>query len=241
MERFKKIVSVFFFTLVFLLALIVGTLRLEVLNSRFVFGSFERNGVYEKLPGQFSESLLNDPNLEEEEKMGYSEIASSISPQTAKRIIEANLGNVIDFLNGKSKDINIFISAKDISILQTDVRWSPKDAPGSNSLVIFSGLGNKLLIAFVILLAILAFLYKLAGRTGFLSAGILAVGLGAIGRLYLFVISANTPAGEPSQVLLLLLSSSVLADITLSWIVVGIIMVTIWLIFKTKPFHKVGF
>lgn len=176
MRTFKKVVSVFFFTLIFLLALIVGTLRFEVLNSSFVFSSFERNGVYEKLPSAFAKALPNDPNLSREEGAQFGQSMSAINPAAAKVVIEKNFSNVLDFLNGKAQDINISISPAELGIPEgATLSWSTNDASQERSgiFLIFYGIGNKLLIAFAVLLIILGFLYKLAGRAGLLTAGFL--------------------------------------------------------------------
>ena len=60
---------------------------------------------------EFSKSLLHDPNIPEEERVVYSEIASSISPEIAKKVIDRNVSSFINYLNGKAPDVQIFRNA----------------------------------------------------------------------------------------------------------------------------------
>ncbi len=242
MKGFVKVICIVLFALVFLLTLIAATLRFEVLSSSFVFGSFQRNGVYEKLPGQFAKALPNDPNLGREEGAEIGQSVSSITPAAAKIVIEKNLSNVLGFLNGKEKDINISVSPADLGMTQgMTLSWSTKDSPKEQTgfINLFFGIGNKLLITFIVLLGLLFLLYKVVGKITFLISGILSASLGGAGWLFLHVLATNTPAKEPSQVLLLLLSSSVLSDIVLSWIFIGILLIAVWIFLrKTRRFSK---
>lgn len=235
----RKFTAGFFFILFFLLFLIVGMVKLEFLNSKFLFSSLQRNQIYTRLPMELSKAFPNTPSLPEEEKVAYSEIVSSISPASVQKILEENLLSVLNFLNGKSKDINIFISASALKIPgMADIRWSlsknlPKETSGMFQIVY--GIGNKLLLIWVALIAELILLFFVAGRRILLITGILALLLGGIGKLFLLVISATLPAkAEPAQVLLKLLSSSVLSDIAISWIILGTIFILIWIFLKKQ-------
>jgi len=219
-----------------LLTVLVGTLRFGLLNSGFVFGSLERNKIYEKIPKEFSKSLLHDPNIPEEERVVYSEIASSISKEAAQKLIETNVSSVINSLNGKESDVQIFISAEELGMpLANDIAWSSsKNGSSFTTSSILYGIGDKLFVLFIVLCFILGVFFKFIGRVGVLSAGIVILVLGAIARLLLFVITKNTPALEPSQVLLILVSSSIFVDIVVSWIILGAILIFAWFIIRNK-------
>ena len=238
MERLLRIILVFFFVLVSLLAVLVGTVRFGLLNSNFVFGSLERNKIYEKIPKEFSKSLLHDPNIPEEERVVYSEIAASISPEIAKKIIKTNVSSVINYLNGKAPDVQIFISAKELGMpLANDIAWSSsKDGSTFTTSSIFYGIGDKIQILFFVLLVVLGILYKFARRVGILSAGIVLLFIGGVVKLFFYSITANTPAVEPSQVLLVFLVLSLFSDILLSWILIGAILIILWFILQNKSF-----
>jgi len=228
-KSFLEIIAELFFIIFLFIFIILGTLRFELLNPVFVFSSLERNHVYEKLPSQFAESITNDPNLSDEEKENYQKIIASISPLQAKDVSRKNLSGVLDFINGKSKDLRFYISASSLGFIQgKDIGWSMSENEGTKGLMVFYGIGNKILIGFIITAFILAAFYFALKKYIFLTAGIVLLLLGIVGKAFLLVIAANTPSIEPSQVLLLLLSNSVLSDIAISWIGIGILFIVIW-------------
>lgn len=238
MHGFVKVVASFFFLLLFFVFLIIGTLRFEILNQGFVLGSLQRNGVYALLPEKLAKALPNDPNLPREEKGDYAKIVSAISPQKLQKVIEQNLGSVFNFLNGSSQDINISLSGSDLGISGAgNIKWSlTKNMPkGSlDRIQIFSGLGSKLLLALIVITVLMFLLLLVADRGVLLVAGVLTLLLGGVGKIYLSIITANTPMKEPAQVLLVLASSSIFADIALSWLIFGVVLILVWFLLKKK-------
>jgi len=236
-KRFGKIAAGVFFVVFFLLFLITGTLRFELLNSSFVFSSLERNGIYEKLPSELGRSLVNDPNLQEEEKEGYTKIISAIPPAKFKKLFETNISGVFDYLNGGADDITLSLSPSDLGIpFGGDINWSLSKTPPQEfreRVKVVYGIGNILLGVLVVLIVLLFLLFRVAGRAVLLITGILAVVLGGVGRLFLWVVSSNTPVNaEPSQVLLRLLSISILPDIAISWLFLGAVFIGVWVYLK---------
>lgn len=234
-----KIIAGFFFVLFFLLFLVVGTIRFELLNSGFLFSSLERNGVYAKLPSELSKSFPNVPSLPEEEKEAYSKIISSVSPVAFQKNLEDNFSSVFNFLNGESKDINIFLPASILGIPGTkDINWSlSKNLPKETvkSFQIAYGIGDKLLLIWMILIVALVLLFLVAKRTVLLISGIITLLLGGVGKFFSLVVSNTVPSKpEPANVLLGLLGSSILSDIFLSWLILGVIFMLVWLFLKKQ-------
>jgi hypothetical protein len=234
-SKYLKVFAGVLFSLLFIIFLLISTLRFEILNSSFVFSSFERGQVYQRLPKALAESLPNDPNLPEDEREDYSEIVSSIKPEGVKKVVEENLAQFIDFLNGKQKDINVSISSKDVAVLGgSDVKWSLSQHPeiqNSQGANMAYGVGNKLLLVWVLLLLILLGLIKLVGMRLLLVGGVVSILLGLFLKLFLIVInSAPMGKAEPSQALLGLMVISILPDTSISWVTLGLILVISWIV-----------
>lgn len=239
MKRVGKIVAGFFFILFFLLLLVVGTFRFEVLNAEFVFSSLERNGIYTKLPSELAKALPNDPNMPKEEKGDYAKIVSSIPPSQIKNLLEKNLLSIFNFLNGSSKDVVFSIPASDLGVPGVEnISWSLfKNSPKETveRLQVVYGIGNKLIFVCVVLIIVLILLFLVVGRSILLIIGILVLLLGGVGKFFLLIISSNTLLKpEPSQVLLGFLSSSILSDIAISWLILGAVFIMIWFFLKKQ-------
>lgn len=237
MKTVGKVIAIIFFVFFFLITLVLATVRFEVLNSSFVFSSFERNRVYEKLPAEIAKSLPNDPNLGKDEGESIARSVSSVTPTLTKNLIEKNLMSIIDFLNGKNDNFSISISPKDLNLTEgVTLTFSTNDFPKERAgfLQIAHGIGNKILLIILISLVILISLYKFTGRVVLLIVGIFTLILSIIAKLFLLTIILNTPSKEPAQVLLLLLSSSIFSDIVWSWIIVGILFLVFWVFIRRK-------
>lgn len=256
MRTFKKIALGFFFFLFSIVFLLLTTLYFELLSSSFLFGSFERNNVYEKLPQALVASLPNDPNLSKEEQMGYSEIIAKIDPKQIKKIVEKNAESILNFIHGKSEDAGFYLPAKDLGIpdARENISWSISQNANpqlQERINLANGIGTKILILWFIFLLVLIglfFLYgkltspkhMLGGSTLLILTGALILCLSTVLKFYLILISkelGKEPDIEPSQVLLSHLSSSLFTEIITTWIILGAIL-TIFGIFLTKLYSK---
>lgn len=260
MKVFEKIILGIVFSLLCILLLLLATIRFELLNSSFLFWSFQRNNVYTKLPTVLAQSLPNDPHIKRDEQGDYANIVNSINPQTTQRIIESNLQQILNYINGKSDDITIRIFAKDFAILDgSDIKWSlsqmqQHDAQTSeNRFAFIQGLGNKILLVLFIIFSILIGLFLLYGRLTnpksllggkklVLITGILTCVLGIALRIFSFIIEKSLQQKlEPSQAILKLLASSLFPDISITWIILGgvLILMAMWFeIHQTTNFQK---
>lgn len=229
--------------LLFIILLLLATIRFELLNKAFLFGSFEKYHVYAKLPSLLAASLPNDPNFSEEEGKGLAEFVKNISPQVIKPLIEDNLTQVLDYLNGESKNVVISFSIQGIGFENASgIRWSLSDLPDKNlqeKIKALNGAGNLLTIAGIIVLAILVGLFFLSGKIILLIGGLSIAVISLIIKFLLMVIGKELINGrEPSQKLLGLLSSSLFSDITTTWLVAGMLLILLWLGIKIKKLVK---
>lgn len=218
----------------FVILILLATIKFELLDKSFLFGSFEKHNVYKQLPAALADSLQNDPNLSEEEGMAYAEFVKNISPQEIKRLIESNLTQVLDFLNGQSKDVVISFSLPGVGFENASgIRWSLTQLPDKNlqeKIKSLNGIGNTLIIVGVVILIVLAGLIFLSGRVILLSSGIFLTISSLIIKLILLIIGNELTNGqEPSQKILGLLSSSLFSDITTTWLIAGGTLILFWL------------
>lgn len=219
--------------------ILLATIRFEILNKSFLFSVFEKHKVYEQLPKLLASSFPNDPNLSKEEGMDYADFVKNISPQVLKPLVENNFGQVIDFLNGESKDIIISISLSGVGFQDSSgIRWSLSELPDKNlqeRIRALNGIGNTLIIATVVILVILIGIFFVYGKSILLSGGLYILALGTIGKLFIMVVGKELLNGkEPSQKLLGLLSTSLFPDITTTWLIVGGLLILLWLGMKVK-------
>lgn len=244
MNALGRALSGVLFLLLLILCIILGTFRFELLNTSFLFSSFERHGVYKELPLALANSLPNDPNLVKEEKLGFTQIANIVSPDLSKRIIENNITPILDFVNGTAEDIKIFIPAKEFGLGSKDMTWSLSQLPGSSASAFagLHGLGQRILIIFLIILALLIGLFIwIKNKNLLLISGVAVIFLGGISRLFFFFLEKTLPAKlEPAQALLKLLASSLFADIAISWMIIGIVLIIGGIIYKEIGGEKNG-
>ncbi|MDP2638512.1 MAG: hypothetical protein Q8P26_05635 [Candidatus Levybacteria bacterium] len=239
-KAFFGIIFIFFISIL----VIISTLKFEILNKSFLFGSFERHNIYSQLPNLLASSLPNDPNIPEDEKISYTDFAKNISPQIIKPLIEDNLKQIIDFANGQSKNIVISIAISGVGFRDTSgIYWSLSELPDKNlqkNIQSMNGLGNVLIFTFGITLLILTglfFLYgkmftpkdPLGGRIMLLVSGIFIAAISVFIKIILMIIGKELLNGaEPSQKLLGLLATSLFPEMTTTWLVVGIVLILLW-------------
>ncbi len=239
MRVFKKVLAGLLITPLLLFFLILTTITFQILNPSYLFPSLERNGAYEKILRLLAESLPNDPNIPKEEREAYAKIVGSIKTQTTKRIVEENLSQVLNFLHGKSNDIKILIPAQEIGILGTkDINWSLAKNPSVQAALktnLFFGVWNKLLLAWLVILLVIAVLFLIGGKIIIFIEGVIVILFSVLAKIYLFILATTLPShGEPSQRLLSFLASTLLAEITTVWLVIGVILIIIWIFLKKK-------
>jgi hypothetical protein len=224
-------------TSLLIVLMLLVTIKLELLNKSFLFGSFEKHNVYAQLPPLLASSLPNDPILSREEKVGYAEFIKNISPQVIKPLIEDNLSQAIDYLNGQSKNIVLSFSLNGIGFQDvSSLRWSLAETTDKNlqeRIEALNGIGNTLTIVISIISAILVGLFFLSGRTMLLSGGVYIAVTSLISKIFSATIDKELINGPgTSQKLLGLLSSSLFSDITTTWLLMGALLILLWIILR---------
>lgn len=244
MKGLGKVLLTILFVLFSVIFLLLSSIYFEILNKNFLFGSFERHQVYEKLPSALAESLPNDPNMSSDMQIDYNAI-KNVQPSSVKILVEQNLSQFLNFIHGSSSEISINIIAKDLGFPQgANLSWSMKEsagATGRNPMQGLKGSANYILralgIDFLVLLGLFALFKKLNKKANalFLTDGIFILILSLILKLLSTIIPSTFPAkAEPSQVLIKIISTSILADITTSWLLLGIILVVLWFVFQNS-------
>jgi hypothetical protein len=234
MKTTIKIFSIFFSVLLFVILIFIVTIKFELLNKYYLFGAFEKHNIYAKLPELVVDSLAKDPRFSQKEKTEYREFANNLSPQIVKPIVENNLIQVINFMNGKSKSITISFSLNGIGFENSSgLYWSSSQVADKNlqkQIEAINGTGNLLNFAGIIVLIFLINLFFLSGKIIFLSGGIGIIVASLISKILISVFGKeliNRP--EILQKLLGLLSVSLFSDITTTWLVAGGILIILWL------------
>lgn len=230
------IISIIFFVIFILLA----TVKFEVLNKAFLFGAFEKHNVYVQLPSLVADSLQNTSNLSDEQKIGYGNFINNIPPKLIKPLVENNLGQIVDYLNGQSKDVTLSFSLNGIGFENASgLRWSLSQMPDKNlrdGLLSLNEAGNTIIILGAIILTILIAVVILYGKGILLVDGIFIIVISLIGKLFSMAIGdALLKSPELQQKLLGLLLSSLLPDITTSWLVIGGVLIVTWFILYFAP------
>lgn len=245
MKTVGKIFLGIIFTFLLIIFVLLATIKFELLNKSFLFAAFEKHNTYAQLSPLIADYLQNTSNFSDEEKTAYAEFVKNIPPQDVKSLIENNLSQAIDFLNGQSQNIILSFSLPGVGFENASgIHWSLSQLPDKNLREKINSLdetGNILIIAGVVVLTILIGIIILYGRGILLTGGIFVVIVSLIGKLT-FIIIGNDLMNkqELGQKMLGLLSSSLSPDITTSWLIVGGTLILLWFIFhiSTKKHEK---
>jgi hypothetical protein len=221
-------------TFLFFILILLVTVRFELLNKSFLFENFEKHNVYAQLSTALIDSLSKNSSFSKKEKADYAEFIQNLSPQIIKPIIENNLVQILDFLNGKSRDIVISFSLQGIGFQDASgFRWSLAEASDKNlreNISILYGISSTLTIAIAIILAILVAHFVFFGKSIFLSGGIGTIIISLIGKYYLTIVGKELiDAPVFLQKLLGLMFSSLFFDIVTTWLVMGGLLILFWL------------
>lgn len=231
-----RLFSNLIFLLVFFVFLLLSAVNFQLLNQNYLFGIFESGGLYRNLPVLLSASLPNDPNLSAEERGGYATIVGNIPAADFKEITETNLGNFLDFVWGKTDTVTVSVAAKRMGLGKTDISWSPKPDL-QKKLAGFMGIGQKIFAVWLVSFAVLIVAYLLLRPSGMflILYGIFLTFSGLVIEGVAYLLPRTFPAQlEPAQALLKLVFTSVVPQIVLVWIIVGILIIGIGFVRRGK-------
>ena len=221
----RKVFLGFVFIFLSILLFLLLTIRFAFLNPSFIFWSFDRHGVYQEIPEFLQISLRQESlHLDAEEKEAYEQIAKKVTPELAQKTTEENTRQILNFLDGQSEKIKIYLPLGQLGIETTDFYWSTDNLQSPQIQGYLDALHGKidwLVIACLILAVILVglFLYLKSSHLVFL-LGLITFLFGLLVRIILLVLEKTLPQGtEPSAKLLSLLAGSILADAVLAWLI----------------------
>lgn len=232
-----RIVLGIVFIPLFILFVVLTSLKFQLLNYSFVVNSFDRNNVYEKVTG-LSRAIV-------EESHGETEV--NLTPQLAREIVETNLKGILDFANGQSEDIELSLPGQEKTTLNRIAPNFPKQ-----QLEYAQKIGDYSLIGWVTSLvfvtAILYFLMLLGIKNKdkgteiyLITFSVIFIILCIVLRFFLMQATSEWVKGnEPSQHLLAMLASSILPEIVYTWIFIAgflsIFAITMLILRKYKKF-----
>lgn len=224
----------FFFTVFLIIFLLLTTVYFQLLNSSFLFATFDKFEIYQKIPQLLAQSLPNDPNLSEEEQREYAKIAGQISPDLVKQAIEPNLLTMLNYLHGKRDDLVIIFPA--LIPEMGEIKWTPEQSPAATaqSIAKFHGAANKVLMLWFVVLAILIGIFWINKKPAtLLTSGGLIIFFSLVLLVGCWFLSHTLTDGiEPSQKLLGLLSVSLMPVIFAGWLVIGIVVLALGIAVK---------
>src|SRR3989344_502354 len=217
--------------------LVLTSVKFQLLNYNFVTQSFKKHDSYSKVPILLNSSIAEgEDDLDKEEKQGLEEVVKIITPEFAESIVERNLKEIANFVDGKSDDIVLYFPLQkpetfSLSNLGGDrVKSQMKQARNTSSYLLLVWA-----IILFLLISLLFMHYKLGGNKKLKGTGILLIICGSIftilATLAMFFLRHTAedlikPGKEPAQNLLGILASSVLPEITQTWLTVAVALLT---------------
>lgn len=243
MKVFLRIVLSLFFIPVFLIFLLLTSLKFQLLNYNFVISSFEKNKIYDNVQS-FQQSVL----LEQEKKGSKAELDIEITPAMAKEFLEKNLKSILGFINGESGQIMIFIP----NIGETELTKLAPNFPKEMLDNIQKWAGFVMpawVITLGLILGIIFVLFKLGWKKDKFSEGfficisLVLVILGLLVRFFLIQMGRDLVKpgiSEPSQVLIGMMANSLLPEIVNLWIIIAFSLIPLSIgILILKKFRKI--
>jgi hypothetical protein len=258
MKIFVKIVLNILFVVSIVLFSISLTLKFLVLNPNFWKKTFNDNQIYSQLSTAIKNNLDSQVIAGGGSKSDAAPLTDLVTPDNLKDFINNNIDNLLGFINGKNKEIVVYIPVQKIpsSLLPTGIDGISEQMTLSNLLTEFNIQGvtvtqieqvkiigtvsTYIFVLSVILMILILFALNFSGLTILL--GGLFVGIGAI--IIVFFKNAITLglSGEQSlpAMILRIISPPVLHQIHNLWFSESLIMFAIgaFLFFVKKQYNQ---
>ncbi len=130
------------FVIFFTVALLSSTLKFGLLNYTFWSTAFEKHDIYSSLSGVIKNSVTTQVGKEGGKGSDVEVLTDLITPENTKDVVNNNLSNLIDFLNGKAKEIIVYVP-----INKAPKGLLPKNIAELNNEMTLTQLGEKFNIA----------------------------------------------------------------------------------------------
>jgi hypothetical protein len=131
MRTASKILVIALFIPLFLIGLLLSNIKFQALNTDFWLNTFEENRVYENL----ANSLKVSSDIKIDEGGGSSKdaevLTGLITPENIKEIASNNLVNLLDFMNGKSERLDVYVPIGKLpkDLVPTNIGSKPDTIP----------------------------------------------------------------------------------------------------------------
>lgn len=126
------------FIVLFILVLLTSTLKFALLNYNFWSSAFTKHDVYSELSSVIKSSVDQQVDRQGGTKSDVSILTDLVTPENTKDFVNNNLTNFIDFLNGKSGELIVYVP-----INRAPKGLLPKNISELNNEMTVSQLGEK--------------------------------------------------------------------------------------------------
>ena len=257
MKVFASVVLVVLFIPLFLVSLFSYTLKFDLLNYNFWQTTLEKNNVYADLTINIKSSFDNQIVKEGGNKNDIKVITDLITTENTKDTMNKNIKNVLDFVNGKTQQINIYLPLdkipKDLIPESTLTKFNFEDYQnlhlenisklGEESSYILVGSSALSLLILILLFVLTKEGERLIGMGLALifSGGFTMLLVKVGGILSVELINRRVVSTSITSVILETISPPVIHEIILKWQAIGIVLVIvgIGLFFVKKPKYNV--
>jgi hypothetical protein len=109
MKIAAQILLIIFFVILFFVELVSATFKFELLNYNFWKVTFQKHNVYQNLADVSKTSFESQIDKEGGNKNDVKILTDLITPDNAKDVVDKNLQNLLDFTNGGSSQIIVYL------------------------------------------------------------------------------------------------------------------------------------
>lgn len=268
MRVIASIFLILLFVPLFLIAILATTVRFQILDSNFWLGTFSQNNIYENLSTAIKKYAEDKTVASGGNKNDIRVLTDLITPANVQDGVTRNLTNVLNFVNGQTGMLDIYIPFDKIpkDLLPTTYDEKSNTIPltsllvslniqgiGKPQLNIISSIGfwswtllvMDLILVFVALT--LQFLLTRPGRrfwniaVGLLLSGLITIFTFIIGEgIRRSVITEWPKNTEPAMQIFAVFSPYILQRILVLWLVIGVCAIAfgILLFFFKRPVYN---
>jgi len=258
MKTLVKIVLNILFIVAVLLFSISLTLNFQILDANFWKNTFNDNGIYSQLSTAIKNNLDSQVVAGGGSKSDAAPLTSLVTPDALKDFIDNNIDNLLGFINGKNKEIVVYIPVQKItgSLLPTGIDGISEEMPINDLLTEFNVQGvsvsqieqvkilgtvsTYIFVLSAILMILILFALNFSGLTILL--GGLFAGIGAVTVFFFKNAITLGLSGEQSlpAIILRIISPPVLQKIYNLWLYESIIMIFVGIVlfFVKKQYNQ---
>lgn len=267
MKNFVKTLLVIIFIPVFTIAVVLASIKFQLLSPQFWKSSLLQHNVYNAL-SQMTKTMAASKTVKGGGNPQDIKILTDIAtPELIKDFMERNITNILDYANGKRPDLMAYIPISKIpkslapksvglnseelplTSLMSKFNISQESLPLSQIVIVGKTATNLLVTASILSVIILIALFVLSEKgSNFISIGLTFIFSGLVVEIIvriLNIISMNlikTPSGDLNfgASILAIVGPVILTELLKLWGLIGAIMIGIGIVvlFLKKPIHN---